>query len=223
MRNDSSIVWTPMATFCTCVSSKTTQRWSIFAGQCGNPVQLDWVSLSRCFVSWTVILLFNQVWFQEQRFKRRMTKRIFSRIPWAKRKMTTLTTWKNHGGDVTERRGKVYQNAVYWINLTGAQDEDYFGKHIPTIILGNSESAECLAKWYTTKLKTSCVKRFMSLNVCREKLRSKVSGQFNTKVKLNTRERVILLQARRRECHLAQNNYSFDALQAYCFGINKKL
>ena len=25
------------------------------------------------------------------------------------------------------------------------------------------------------------------------------------------------------EYHLAENNYSFDALQAYCFGINIKL
>ena len=25
------------------------------------------------------------------------------------------------------------------------------------------------------------------------------------------------------EYHLAENNYSFDALQAYCFGINVKL
>ena len=47
--------------------------------------------------------------------------------------MTTLTTWKNHGSDVAERSGKVYQNAVYWINLTGAQDENYFDEHIPTL------------------------------------------------------------------------------------------
>ena len=26
-----------------------------------------------------------------------------------------------------------------------------------------------------------------------------------------------------RSYHLGQNNYSFDALQAYCFGINIKL
>ena len=60
--------------------------------------------------------------------------------------MTTLATWKNHGSDVTERSGKVYQNAVYWINLTRAQDEDYFDKHIPTLLSSTTLSQSNVLK-----------------------------------------------------------------------------
>ena len=148
MRNDSSIVWTPMATFCTYVSSKTTQRWSIFARQCGNPVQLDWVSLSRCFVSWLSFYYSIRSDFRSKDSKEGWQSVFFTIVD------PMNEAQDDDPCDVEEPREWRYRTK--WKNVPECSVLDqldrssgrglFWQTHSNNIILDNSEPAECLAK-----------------------------------------------------------------------------
>ena len=105
-----TIAQTLMVTFFTCVLFKATlaETKLISAGQCGNPVQLGWIQLSRWFFPWLYIGNLNQVWVQKGKNQNKDGKAHSSPqwIPWTNKNETNLTTWQHHGRYCTGRGGK---------------------------------------------------------------------------------------------------------------------
>ena len=126
-------------------SLRWKQSWSITAGQCDNPLQLDWLFyqlglshdcnfFNRSDCGEILNRTTNRI-FPDSRFYERITRRRFLR-----RERVSIETLSKYW--------KMYRNVVSWINLKSAQNRGPvpWQTNSNAIILDDFVSVDCLEK-----------------------------------------------------------------------------
>ena len=99
----------------------------------------------------TAILLFNQVWLMDRKMERMMTNSILHGSGSHERTRRRRILRREPREKPHRTKWKVYQNAVYWINLKSPQDRELVGKHIPVAIILDNYVPACLEKVEQTR------------------------------------------------------------------------